>query len=621
MSDFNYNQNKIIGVARKKNQGDKHATIYPLGYQDHNFHFQPFTKDVLKNIFMHNGTVFAPNFWEHLTDKLICLQIQESNFKDDPTKDIYLADYSSRVIQYEHTPIINVSEDSFNEIIRQGDCNNKYYKVKNKLYHISHTDLKKGIAKHWIVEDKLFEANSNMCKCDDDIFLIRGNIEYPFYYSDIFNKEEIIKYIIDLVKQHNITPENYTEISNNLISILNVPLDILKSRFDIVFKELLPAITLTHRSILDLASSNILSEALQRSIKEYEDSYIKTFEDNNRAIINKIETSKKQKIKEVEDECLKIEYEYLSSLNTIKEDIKAQELRFKQVVDEIEVRSLEADNIEERFTTIEFHKERLIEDFSIIQEVLGSSDRVCSNSQPPLINLQKTTVKGKEINDLEVFYSYLEAHLLKNCSLSDNIENSAQDFKFLSKNLARLFVATNKANKYLNVIMLPNLPVFKSLIDTIGSYTLLSISVGANWKSFDDLYYNGLEVMLKAANSTPEEIYILLLQNMNLSYIPSYMQPIDDILVGIGNKLPGNHNITGIPPNLWIIGTRTAKEEEAIPISESNIKEYGCVKFAEYQWNIDKEIDIDNKYITIEFVNTLRKEKHRYKSYPESYLD
>lgn len=620
MNDFDYNLHKIIGVARKRFQGDKHATIYPLGYQDTNFHFQPFTTNMQKNIFMHNGTVFGPNFRDHLINKLILLQIQESELKDDPTKDIYLADYNSRIIEYEHTPIINTDEDSLKEAIKQGNCDSNYYKIKNRIYHISYADLTKGIAKYWQVEDKLFEVNSNMCRCDDDVFLIRGNIDYPFGYSDIFTKDEIIRYIISLVKQYDITPENYIEISDSLIKTLGIPLDILKSRFDAFFKGLLPSIVLTHGNILDLASNHILSDVLQRSIKEYEEDYIKAFEDNYREAIDKIEATKVQKTKEVEGECLRIEKEYISNLNVIKEDIKAQELKLKQVIDKIKTKTIEANAIDERFTAIELHKERLIEDFSIIQDVIG--DRRQNSPTPPLlINIQKTTSEGEEINDLETFCNHLEAHLLKNCSLSDDIEDSIKDLKFLSKNLARLFVATNRAHKHLSVIMLPNIIIFKSLIDAIGGYTLVSTSVGANWKSFDDLYNNGLQTMLKAANSNPKEIHILLLQHMNLSYIPSYMQPVDDILVGISNKLPGNHNITGIPPNLWIIGTRTTKDEEVIPISESNIKEYGCVKFEDCQWNIDREIEVDNKYITMDFVDTQRKEKEKYKSYPESYLN
>lgn len=612
MSDFDYKLHKIIGVARKKNQESLHASIYPLGYQDSNYHFQPFSRDMQKNIFLHNGTVFGYKFRDHLTDELIILHIRENEVKDDPTKDVYSADYETPIIKYDHTPIINVNKSGLSEAIKQGQYNS-YYKVGTRIYYITDADSKKGIAKYWPIEDGLFDTNNNMCRFGDDVYLIRGDIKYPFKYSDILTNEEIVKYIIDLIRQYNIVPENLTEISDDLIKTLEIPSDILNFRFN-VFKELLPSIVLTQKNILDLASNNILSDVLQRSIKEYEDEYIKTYEDHNRETIKKIEKAKVQKLKEVEDECLRIENEHIAKVNLILEDIKSQELKLKQVIDEINTRKIEANTIEQRFIDIEEHKSRLIEDFSIIRDVIGGHNqnpRISSTR----INIESVTCNGEQITEFDDFCNHLTSHLSKNSFSYDSAVE-------LSKNLARLFVAKNRLNRHIGVILLPSLLIFKSLIDAIGLYKLHSVSVGANWKSFDDLYCNGLEDILVSANNNPKEIHILLLQNMNLSYIPSYMQPINDILIGISSKLPGDHNVVGFPSNLWIFGTRTAINEEAIPISKSNIDEYGCVEVKDYAYSEDEAaVIVGNKFITMEFVNSQREEGRRYKSYPDSYLD
>jgi len=371
---------------------------------------------------------------------------------------------------------------------------------------------------------------------------------------------------------------------------------------------------LTQKNILDLASNPILSDVLQRSIKEYEDEYIKTYEDYNQETIKKIENAKVQKLKEVEDECLRIEKEHIAKVNLIKEDIKTQELKLKQVIDKIKTKEAKADTIEQRFIDIEEHKNRLIEDFSIIRDVIGGHNQNPRISST-IINIESVTCNGEQITEFDDFCNHLTSHLSKNSFSYDSAVE-------LSKNLARLFVAKNRLNRHIGVILLPSLLIFKSLIDAIGLYKLHSVSVGANWKSFDDLYCNGLENMLVSANNNPKEIHILLLQNMNLSYIPSYMQPINDILIGISSKLPSNHNIIGFPSNLWIFGTRISMNEEVIPISKSNIEEYGCVEFKNYTYSEDESVvSISGKFITMDFIESQREEGRRYKSYPDSYLD
>jgi hypothetical protein len=171
MSDFDYKLHKIIGVARKKSQESLHASIYPLGYQDGNYHFQPFSRDMQKNIFLHNGTVFGYKFRDHLTDELIILHIRENEVKDDPTKDVYSADYETPIIKYDHTPIININKSGLREAIKQGQYNS-YYKVGNRIYYITDADSKKGIVKYWPIEDGLFDTNNNMCRFGDDVYLI-----------------------------------------------------------------------------------------------------------------------------------------------------------------------------------------------------------------------------------------------------------------------------------------------------------------------------------------------------------------------------------------------------------------------------------------------------------------
>lgn len=609
MSNFDCRIHKIVGVARRKYQGALHANIYPLGYQDSNYHFQKFSEDERRDIFLHSGTVFGYKFPEYWTDQLIAIDVKEDEFENDPSKDLYLV--ASKPAKYDHVSVVNTNKDGLKETIKQCFFNT-YYKVGGRIYYITKIDSDKGIAKYWPIEDELFKTNDQLCQQDDDIYLIRGDINYPCKYSDILSQEEIITYVIDLIKLHDIDINNINNISKDLIKSIEIPCDILNFRFD-VFKELLPSIALTQKHILELASNPILIDVLQRSIKEYEDEYIRTYEEHHRERIKKIEQSKEQKLKDINEACEQEREISLSQLKSINDDIDKAQVRLNEINEKIKRKEIEAKSLEQRFLDIEEHKGRLIEDFSMIKDVIGGQAYI---SQKSLMNcIERVIGEGESILAFDDFCSHIAAHLLNN----KFSEDSAIE---ISKNISRLFVAKNPIGKNLSVILLPSLKIFKSLIDAIGQYRLCSIGVAPNWKSYEDLYCVALDKMVISAISNPDEIHIVLLQNMNLSYIPSYMRPINDILIGISSKLPGDHDTIGIPSNMWIFGTRTGLSEEAIPISRSNIEEYGCLENKEYTYSDDKIVEAPEcKFITMDFVHMQRDEERRYKSMPDSYVD
>lgn len=611
MSDFDFRLHKVIGVAKKKYDGALHANIYPLGYQDKNFHFQPFNKHELKELFPHNGTIFGYKFPDYLVDELIILQLRESEFVNDQTKDVFSADYDTKIIKYSHTSVLSANKQELKNNIEQGQYN-KYFKVGSRIYHITKSDAQKGIAKYWIIEDGLFVANRNLCIHEDEIYLIRDNINYPCKYSDLLSREKIVNFVINVVEKFQVDHRDIAIISDELIQNVDLPLDILRFRFD-VFNSLLPSITLTHRNILDLASNQILSEVVQRSIKEYEQEYIRTCEVQHYEQIKKMEQSEEQKLQIIRKKCEQEHETYLSQLESICEDIDTAKLRLKEIDERIKKKENEAKQIELRFADIEEHKERLIEDFSVVRDVLGS--QISVSQQPLRSSIEYVSCDGESILEFDDFCNHIFVHLLYNRFSEDSAIE-------VSKNISRLFVAKNHIGRNLSVILLPNLKIFKSLINAIGQYRLCSIGVAPNWKSYDDLYFNVLDKMVISANNNPKDIHIILLQYINLSYIPSYMQPINDILIGISNKLPSNNDIACIPSNLWIFGTRTGFSEEAIPISKSNIEEYGCLENKEYTYCYDKIVETpEYKFITMDFVNKQREEERRYKSHPESYID
>lgn len=610
MSDFDYEYNKVVGVAKKKYPGDKYASIHPLGYVDKNSHFQAFGKEDISAIFTPNETIFGNKVPDHLLNELICFSINESEVTDDSTKDFFCRVYNSRIYTYEHTPIKDASIQELKEDVSQG-LYNRYYKVDNRIHYTTKSDVQKGITMSWLIEDTLFKKNPNLCRFEDNIYLIRGDINNSSTYTDIMSKEEIVKFVIELIKLYNLDPRNIMNISSDLIKKVGLPADILQFRFK-EFNLLLPSIELTYKNIVDLASNPILSDILQRSIKAYEDEYIKRYEDHHQKVIKEFEESKELKIKEINDELESKRGSNIKVLQSLTSSIEKQQSKLNDILFKIKKREEEVEALELRFAEIEIHKGRLIEDFSMIKDVIGSQFQ-CGNSVTKN-DIDSVVCEGVNISELKEFLNHIVNHLLKN-GFSDSAEE-------IALNISKLFFAKNRFGNYMSVILLPCLMIFKSFIDAIGTYKLCSIGVAPNWKSYDDLQRNGLDGMIDSAINNPNEIHIVLLQNINLSYIPSYMQPINDVLIGIRKRLPGKHNILGVPSNLWIFGTRTSFDEEAMPISISNIEEFGCVEFKEYTCSEDnRDITPKPQFITMDFVTAQRADERGFKSYPNSYLD
>lgn len=613
MSNFDFNLHKIVGIARKKYSTHSHARVSIMGYIDNSWHYIPFQDNELQDIFNNEGYVHYSNALDKYCDRLISFNIIETEgYNEDPKITRFKVNYNG-MDYYDHTPVINISKVDLPEAVELNGYD-KYYKVGSRIYKLTKSDRKKGIAKYWQLTDDFLYRNKNyICKNDEDVFIIADEInDTLFSYGEMLSKPEIVNFVVDIISKYNIDPKNFKSIPDGLINMLDIPAKILQFRFE-EFNNVLEYITLSHNQIMKIAINPLLVDVLQRSISEYEDEYIKTYEGHHRELLKKIDQSKEQKLEEITKECEEKRKIHLERLKSITGNIEEANVRLNEINAKIHKKEEEAKALELRFADIEEHKGRLIEDFAVIKDVIGGKVNTPHQSQRNCIEI--VNCDGESITEFTEFRNYLFAHLINNRFQEDSA-------KEIAKELSTLFFAQNHIGKNMSVILLPNLKIFKSLIDTVGQYKLCSIGVVPNWKSYDDLYQNGFGEMVISARNNPDEIHLVLLQNMNLSYIPSYMQPINDILIGISNNLPGYNDCIGIPTNLWIFGTRTGLNEEAIPISLSNIEEYGCIKNKEYTYSKDIKAEVPKyRSITMDFVNIQREEEYLYDEIPDSYID
>jgi hypothetical protein len=123
------------------------------------------------------------------------------------------------------------------------------------------------------------------------------------------------------------------------------------------------------------------------------------------------------------------------------------------------------------------------------------------------------------------------------------------------------------------VVLCPSLSVAQSFIFASHRCKYLTEYVSVKWTSFEDLWENGLAYIVSKSMEETDTMHFLLLQNINLSYLPNFLQPLIDLQRGIISKFPVSD--IPYPNNLRILCT--VAEEELIKMPASSLKYFGCI--------------------------------------------
>ncbi len=608
MSEFDYTIHKVVGIVRKENPPRTYAKIYVLGYINDTYHFVTFSNTDKKEIFCNKGFVHYSSAREKYFDKLILFDVYESDlYAENPNMTRFYVK-NTGVDFYPHTPVININE---NELIGSRKISDSYYNVDGKrIYKFLEKDTSKGVGKSWKLDEDFFARNiDNVIRNENDVYIIKNDIEdQSFSYEDIYDESQTFQFISGIISKYKINPRSEDIISDDLIKLTSIPEKILQNRFDRYLK-ILEYTTLTYDNIMQISQNTLLSDVLQRSIKVYESEYVKLYEKRNKDHLQQLEKKKEDTLKKHENELLEIERSHSKRMEDIDQKIETKKILLQEINLRISSQIKEEERQNKRLTEIESRKDRLLEDFSVIREVIGGGVSLSTKPVTPLSrSIENCHSQGIEITTKKEFVRVLAGHLLKS-----GIKHR------VAENIFRLIVGRNQNDKNIGIILFPTLRALKPVLRTIGQYNILSVSVAPRWSSYEDLYHNGLSDMIDSAISNSNRIHILLLQNMNLSYIPSYMQPINDCLCGLSNTLPTNNGRVEYPSNLFIFGTRTT--QEAISVKEEEIELYGCLDNIEYNEEANDDINVGEGFISMTFIEEYREELYPYKSSPNTYVD
>ena len=214
-------------------------------------------------------------------------------------------------------------------------------------------------------------------------------------------------------------------------------------------------------------------------------------------------------------------------------------------------------------------KNDLVSDFAIIKEVLGvgalTSQTIEKNDRLPSKTLRIESI------------DFVETECIMFNAYKKSLEDTLKANKLPHQNASTI---ADMLAEY-KILLAPDVAYSMSIIHAAQKcfYAVEYVNVG--WKSFDDLWEEGLQEMVQHCIQEPNQMHFLVLQNINLSYLPNYMQPLVDIQMGVSSGFPQG---ISFPENLRILCT--LDDGNVLPMSEKSLSFIGCIE------KLSKEIHV-----------------------------
>ena len=578
MNTFEYEQYRVVGLVEDK-LGDN-ATINVIGYCDDNLHvFHPLNNAEALGLFPTRGKVFAYRFnldYKHLKGCIVCLCVQPSN-KDD--RERFVWDWDAEVIEYGqriYTLKGNFTEDSQHnyEILANNgllDVNSdKLVYSGGRVYQIIPANSER-VLKYW-------EASSlNMVAVDGYKYFVGISLPKHDGLLDITNDEQLANWYLSKVVKKNwsgiVQAQSFRNSESFLRELLASQKDLDAATIGNRLKRLVSidtSISLMFDSLKDMAETPWFSDVIKRSMEKEKEHLIEQFKIDNAAEIQKIKEEHDLELMQLEEEqnakIEKLQQEIDEKKMGLEEqehslDAKFQEKNFEmELLEEtIKEKQQEIATLEESIANMNDRKTSIIQDFSIIHEVL-SAYAPQNNNVAAVASSNQFTLEEINFSDLPVkdFRYYVKS--------LDNILNVNNAPKRSTESLARVLV------QYF-VVLCPSLTIAQALIMASHKCRYMTEYVSAKWGSFDDLWNNGLSYIIEKSVEKPEFMHFLILQNINLSYLPNFLQPLADLQKGLITKFPATD--ISLPKNLRILST--VAEDELIKMPATVLKCFGCI--------------------------------------------
>lgn len=575
--------NKVIGKIDNK-LGDKNARIKIIALLSEKDQLIRLSENEIKEMFPPSGFIFEPGFfynYKYSLEDFVSFRIEE-NSRASAGQDKFKLKYGSPDLKSFgiNTREINGFKKhglatNLNTISLGDKTDGSFYGITDK-YIVGKLRCKNGNvepALHHRVQLWDLE-NENIISVDGKCRLIKEP-QGESIVLDCMDEKQLFEWFRQLLKQ--IQPDYVDLLDKNRSWRIELP-----NLFSATDKEKLEADHIRLKRIeekfdlLELSRNEIKtlvdsSENLKVVFEKCLDNHKDEFKENYADELSQYKSEIEQQKKELETE-----------INRIQEQKKSEENSLAKLASQI----IEA---ETKLTEIKENKDRIIQDFSIIKEVLQGQNQSNNSSQVNQNSFVLEEIidgKNDSIKTIEEFEEQLQYHLSKyafNPQFTTKITN---------------VISTHKA------IIVKDIKIGLSILEATNNAKYIIQQVEPDWLHFKSFWDNGLGEIWNSAHNSPDKFHFLLLEDINMSALECYCRPLLDILTGVRKRIP--YGQTPYPNNLKIIATIASFEEPEIglPIYRNTFDNWGAIGFR-FDINGDTELlpELENKILNVDLLN------------------
>lgn len=626
MKSFEYDLYEAVGIVDLLANGN--ANIDVVGYVDRYGTFTKLSPMEAAELFPPKSRIFAHNFMaknHHRDGSLVCLSVKP-NEKVGVGLDDFIWDKSEEV--YDFGIKLKKISDSLTD---DGETNYSILADNNLLDH--EDDI------YFVSSDKIYRINGggneriipywnsakvNTIKASRNLFIADQDMPDPDGTIDITNDDQLVDWFMKKVLKPNwksiVSEQTFKHVDyflkEALLTLGSLDSSILKSRTERL-QRLSLNFTMTIEELELMAHTPWIEDVVKKSVAEHAETFLREYQNQQ-----------DKKLKEIEDRYALIEAEkkeehaqkltqLLSEYDNDKSLIEEEKKKLQHSLDDkkleaeildesIETKKSEIEKIDDLVEKAKSRRSALVEDFSIIKEVLGSnapvekSTIVANSDEFVLEHIEDTTREADFYNEFK--------KSVENTLKANNIKNHTSVF-------------TELLPSY-NILLFPKMALAQVILFASRNCYYLVENVNVSWKSFADLWNNGLRYIVNECPKNPKVMHYLILQNINMSYLPNYMQPLIDMQSGLTSYFPKTK--IAFPNNLRILCTISG--DEVIPLNKHCMQFIGCIDknspvVKDYYDILVKSDDNRPGFLTpdvlVEEKSVLSKVSNFYKSYIE----
>ncbi len=581
MKDFDYNKYYAIGTVDVSYQGNSNGQINVCGYTDGSV-FHQLSKQEAKELFPPRGRVFCYNLkrdYHNYQGELVQIEVVP-NEKEGDNLDAFVWNFSElNVIGSKIQKIkgqIGSDGDYNYQILEQNGLLNPeediYFQSGNKIFHIEAKTTPRLLSYYNLEDFYTITTDTAASYIYDEAGLPVKSGEV-----DCTNDSQLVEWLFNKVLEGTdlsnlLNGDKETILGAAKVFLLRTKIDpkIIESRMERL-SNLLVVYNITLQGLKNIANTPWLKATVDNAIRLYKDDYLTDIINDNKEKLAQIKKEHQEAIaaeqeyfdnemKKIKDTLEINEKDYEDSLQKMYQRTEDAKKTLNITLSELDEKKLLLKDAEDTYNSIIEKKDDIIKEFSIIKEVLVDC------------RTPKTESSYTRKYDLEEI-SYTDTPLPMYRGINRNIENCLQEFYGTAKganNIGELLL------KY-NALLVPDLKKLMTIITATGKCAYMTVYVSVAWKSFFDLWDNGLSHIVEKCYEQPEKMHYLVLRNINLTYLPNYLQPIFDMQMGLTSVFPGTQ--IEFPNNLRLLCTATA--DDVIPMTKDSLQYIGCLEKTE----------------------------------------